>query len=87
MLAFCRKVFRVHARINRIVDERTGKMIKLASDCIALEGGVCSRELSTRRWFCRRAIYSYWRECWLERVDAPDTLIAWPATASAPAAH
>jgi hypothetical protein len=82
MLAFCGKVFRVRARINRIVDERTGKMIELASDCIALEGGVCSGELSTGRWFCPRAIYSYWRECWLERVDAPVSLIAAPAASA-----
>jgi hypothetical protein len=69
MLAFAGKVFRVRARITRIIDERTGKMIELTSDCIALEDGVCSGEWSTGRWFCPREIYSYWRECWLERVD------------------
>jgi hypothetical protein len=33
---------------------------------------VCSGEWSTQRWFCPRAIYPYWRECWLERVQPPD---------------
>lgn len=88
MLALCGKVFRVRARIERIIDERTGKMLEFASDCIALEGGVCSGELSTGRWFCPRAIYSYWRECWLERVDGPGTSVAAPSvSASAPATH
>jgi hypothetical protein len=71
MLAFAGKVFRVRARITRIIDERSGAMIELTSDCIVLEDVVCSGELSTGRFFCPRAIYSYWRECWLERVDVP----------------
>jgi hypothetical protein len=71
MMAFCGKVFRVHARVTQIIDERSGEMINLASDCIMLENGVCSGQLSTGRWFCPREIYSYFRECWLERVDAP----------------
>jgi hypothetical protein len=39
------------------------------SDCVTLEGVVCSGERSLRRWFCPRAIYPYWRECWLRRVE------------------
>jgi hypothetical protein len=76
MLAFAGRVFRVRARITRIIDERTGAMIELTSDCIALEDVVCSGELSTGRFFCPREIYSYWRECWLERVDAPIAVAA-----------
>jgi hypothetical protein len=72
MLAFCGHVFRVRRRITRLVDERTGSMIDLSSDCVSLEGVVCSGERSLGRWFCPRAIYPYWRECWLERVDKPD---------------
>jgi hypothetical protein len=71
MMALCGKVFRVRGRVARIIDEPTGKMIELTSDCIKLEGGVCSGERSVGRWFCPREIYSYFRECWLERVDAP----------------
>jgi hypothetical protein len=71
MMAFCGQVFQVRGRVERIIDEPTGKMIELSSDCIKLEGGVCSGELSTGRWFCPREIYAYFRECWLERVEAP----------------
>jgi hypothetical protein len=69
MLPFCGQTFRVRRRIERLVDERDGKMIKLSSDCVTLEGVVCRGERSTQRWFCPRAIYPYWRECWLERVE------------------
>jgi hypothetical protein len=68
MLRFCGQTFRVRGRIERLVDERDGTMIELASDCVTLDGAVCSGEWSTQRWFCPRAIYPYWRECWLERV-------------------
>jgi len=71
MLAFCGRRFRVRRRVSRIVDERDGRMIHLKSDCIMLEGVVCSGENSLSRWFCPRAIYSYWRESWLKPVEAP----------------
>lgn len=73
MLPFCGNVYRVQARIDRIIDERTRQMAEFSSDCIVLEGGICSGELTTKRWFCPRGIYSFWRECWLERVDGPQS--------------
>jgi hypothetical protein len=82
MMAFCGRVLQVRGRVERLVDERTGEMIELSSDCIKLENGVCSGELSTGRWFCPREIYSYWRECWLERAEAQSgTSSTTPATA------
>jgi len=69
MLQLCGQVFRVRHRVDRLIDERTGEMIELSSDCVALEGAVCSGEHSVGRWFCPRAIYPYWREGWLERVE------------------
>jgi hypothetical protein len=71
MLPFCGQVFRVRQRVGRFVDERDGKLVELKNEAITLDGVVCSGELSLRRWFCPRAIYPFWRECWLERVEAP----------------
>jgi hypothetical protein len=73
MLQYCGSVLRVRARITRILDEATGAMIELSSDCVQLEGAVCSGEFTQARWFCPRAPFPLWRECWLERVDAPRT--------------
>jgi hypothetical protein len=74
MLRFCGQTYRVRRRITRLVDERNGQMIHISSDCVTLEGSVCSGEKSLGRWFCPRAIYHYWRECWLRRVDPPGQL-------------
>jgi hypothetical protein len=75
MLPFCGHTFRVRRRIERFVDDRDGRMIELPSDCVTLEGVVCSGERSTQRWFCPRAIYPYWRECWLERVEPTNATV------------
>lgn len=68
MLPACGKRFRVRRRVNRIIDEGTGRMLSMKHDCIALEGFVCTGDRSVGRWFCAREIYPYWREAWLKRV-------------------
>jgi hypothetical protein len=70
MLELCGQSFRVRRRVERFVDEKTGELVELSSDCLTLDGAVCSGEHSLSRWFCPRAIFPYWREAWLERVDA-----------------
>ena len=66
---YCGQVHRVRSRVNRIVDERTGKLIKVLGNTVILEQVWCKGHYSDRRMFCPRAIYSFWRETWLERVD------------------
>jgi hypothetical protein len=66
MVRYCGGTFRVLKRVNQIVDERTGKTMKMKSPCIILEGVACASEY--HRW-CPRGIYHYWREAWLRRVD------------------
>ena len=69
MLPACGKQFRVRGRIERIIDEKTGRMLTMKNDCITLEGLACTGERSTGRWFCARGVHPYWREAWLRRVD------------------
>ena len=71
MLPFCGQTYRVKKRVTRIIDDHTGAMIEMKSDCVTLENVVCSGEHSFSRYFCPRAILPYWRECWLKRVEAP----------------
>jgi hypothetical protein len=68
MLPYCGKSFRVLRRVERIVNEKTGRMIRMPNDCLILEGVTCGGCLSSNRLFCPRSIYPYWREIWLKRV-------------------
>ena len=73
MLPYCGGIFRVLRRVQRIIDENTGKMIQMKYPCIMLEGVVCKSDFHR---LCPRAIYAYWRENWLTRVSpvtAPTT--------------
>lgn len=75
MVPYCGSVHRVRARVERIIDERTGKMITFSRDCLVLDDVICRAEYSERRLFCPRSIYPYWREIWLKRVEeAPKSL-------------
>jgi hypothetical protein len=67
----CRRTFRVRSRIERIIDERTGEMMRFSNRCVTLEGLYCTGETTQNRLFCPRAIVPYWREIWLERVSRP----------------
>ncbi len=67
MVKYCGTRCRVRQRVERIVDEPTGRMMVLPNDCIILEGATCTGEY---HGFCPRAIYPYWREIWLRRVDS-----------------
>jgi hypothetical protein len=72
MATFCGEVHRVRTRVERIIDEKTGRMLKFSNDCIILEDVVCPAQVSSKRLFCPRSIFPYWREIWLQRVeDAP----------------
>ena len=59
------------AKVERFIDERTGEMVELSSDCFILEDVVCKGEISDGRWFCCRQIYPWWREAWLEADPNP----------------
>jgi hypothetical protein len=67
MSRFCGKTARVARRVTNIVDEHTGKMLTMKNPCIVLEGVVCEGAYNMS---CMRAIPCYWREIWLERIEA-----------------
>ena len=69
MTRYCGGTYRVRDRVRHIIDEGTGKMINIESDCLILENVCCSGERSPWRWCCPRGIYSFWREDWLRPVS------------------
>jgi hypothetical protein len=70
MLRFCEAgSYRVLRKVEKIIDEKTGRLIRLPNPNIILDGVTCSGTLSSSRMFCPRSIYPYWREIWLKRVE------------------
>jgi hypothetical protein len=69
MVPYCGRTTRVQARVERIIDERSGRMMELPNDCLMLEDVYCRAHFSRGRLLCPRRIVSYYREVWLERVD------------------
>jgi hypothetical protein len=65
MLRYCGKQARVQRRVNRLIDEKTGKMVHIKGDCIVLDGFICAADYHQS---CPRGIEEYWREIWLKRV-------------------
>lgn len=68
MSPYCGQVTTVKASVTQIIDELTGEMQHMKQPCITLEGVYCTSQYSECRLMCPRAIPSYWRELWLERV-------------------
>jgi hypothetical protein len=70
MLPYCGKSnLTVFRRVERIINEKDGRMMKLPNPCVILDGVVCTGMYSSSRMFCPRTIYPYWREIWLRRAD------------------
>ncbi len=67
MKEMCGRRFRVVRRIHKIIDEHTGRMVRLAGGCLILEGAICRGDLHR---FCPRMAHLYWRDIWLEGVRA-----------------
>ncbi len=65
MVKFCGRRVRVLRRVEKIINEKTGRMMRMKNDCIVLEGVTCEADYNR---FCPRGIPPYWREIWLKRV-------------------
>ena len=66
MLRYCGQEARVLRRVERIIDEKSGRMLRFKNPCIVLDDVTCRGAYHRQ---CPRGIYQYWREIWLERVE------------------
>jgi antitoxin (DNA-binding transcriptional repressor) of toxin-antitoxin stability system len=66
MLRYCGQEARVLRRVERIIDEKSGRMLQFKNPCIVLDDVICTGAYHRQ---CPRGIYPYWREVWLERVE------------------
>ncbi len=70
MVPYCGGTYRVLKRVHRILNEKTGKMQEMKNPCTILDNVICQGRYADRRAFCPRGIYPYWRDVWLEKVEA-----------------
>ena len=72
LVPYCGKIYRVKTRVDKFIDEKTGKMRHLRTPAVMLEGVTCKSRYCGQRMFCPRSIHSWWREIWLEKLsEAP----------------
>ena len=81
MRLYCGEVHRVLGRVERVIDERNGRMRYIRRDCIVLEGVTCRGLSSRHRLFCPRGAYAFWREAWLKRTEPENAAVADKETA------
>jgi hypothetical protein len=68
MLKYSGKRYRVQKRIDKIINEKNGKMAYMKTPLVQLENVYCRAECTDKRIGCPRASSTYWREIWLERA-------------------
>jgi hypothetical protein len=71
MLKYSDEKYRVQMRVDKIINEKNGKMTKMKTPVIQLENVYCRAECTPMRLGCPRASNTYWREIWLKRCDPP----------------
>ena len=70
LVPYCGGTYQVLKRVEKFINEKTGEMQEMKNPGIILDTVVCQGKYSHCRMFCPRAIYSWWREIWLERVES-----------------
>jgi hypothetical protein len=70
LVPYCGGTYRVLKSVTKIIDEKTAKMVEMKTPCIILDKVVCQARYSQCRLLCPKGMYPYWREIWLERVEA-----------------
>jgi hypothetical protein len=68
LVKYCGGTYRVLRRVNRLIDEKTGKMLETKNPCIILDGVTCTGDYNR---YCPRDIYHFVREIWLRRIAEP----------------
>lgn len=68
MTRYIGPTYKVEARVERIIHEKTFKMTVMKAPCIQLENVHCRAECTSHRLGCPRRGRTFWREIWLKRV-------------------
>lgn len=67
LVNYCGGAFRVLQRVEKVIDEKTGKMIRFSNPSTILEGVTCQAYYKNRG--CPRSSYHFLRDIWLTRFS------------------
>ncbi len=67
LLRHCGATYRVRSRVERLVLEKTGRLVTLKNPTVILEGVTATGELVA---FNPENEHIFWRECWLEPIGS-----------------
>jgi len=81
MARHCGREARVLRRVDRCIEEGTGRLLHMKNPCIVLEDTFCEGAYHAN---CPRSIYAFWREIWLDRVEEAGEPVHSATEASAP---
>ena len=70
LVPYCGGTYRVLNRVSKLIIEQTGKMQEMKNPGIILDSVVCQGRYTTCRMLCPKSMFPYWREIWLERIEA-----------------
>jgi hypothetical protein len=66
MLRYCGARFRVLRRVDRLIEEKSGRLVRLKTPSVFLDGVTACGEFHR---FSPQNDYILWREIWLERLE------------------
>jgi hypothetical protein len=66
MMRYCGEIHTVTVRVERLIEERSGRMRAISNPCVILDDLGASGEYVG---FCAQNEAIFWREIWLDRVD------------------
>ena len=70
MVPYCGGVYRVITRVERFLDEKTGRMKSLKTPAVILQDVACKSRLQPMPHVsAREGSTAWWREVWLERAE------------------
>lgn len=72
MTPVCGRRYRVAQRVEKIIEEKSGRMMTFKNPCITLEGVYCRALYTPYSLLCTRRAPPFFREIWLRRAPAPD---------------
>lgn len=70
MAAYCGQVLTVRKRVDRMYDEKTGKLVKL-KDVVLLEGAICEGKGTFAEETCDRSCFFFFKTDWLDPFLTP----------------